>query len=190
VTTSARAGSRSNLLSGRPERHPSSHAGLGRYVSTPPRRSPLRRRSDRHSEPLAHLGGRTLGRSLKRPEVTAGSGQHVSPGALPTGTASAAPRGGDAVPAASASARHLFATPRSRPRLLSRTAARLPASAASSARHRERPVSRWTSPSGAVRSLSLDWPSGPSCPGHRLRAATRRAWHALTRCKRRILPRA
>lgn len=53
-----RADSRSNLVSARRERRPSSHAGLGRYASTPPRRSPLRRRSDRHSEPLARFGER------------------------------------------------------------------------------------------------------------------------------------
>jgi hypothetical protein len=186
----SRTGSRSNLLSGRPERHPSSHPGLGRYDSTPPRRSPLRRRSDRHPEPLAHLGGRTLGRSLKSPEVTADFGQHVYPGSLATryrfgGTARRRCRTRGFGPA-----RRLFARPRSRPRLLSRTAAR-----------------HWLRPR-RVR----DTAKGPPLvgPHPRVRSGRRAStdlrvrrvretafgrrlggmWHALTRCKRRILPRA
>jgi hypothetical protein len=56
----------------------------------------VRHRRDDHRFGDGHTGtpsrspasvGETLGRSLERPEVAAGFGQHVSPGALPLGTA-------------------------------------------------------------------------------------------------------
>jgi hypothetical protein len=66
--------------------------------STPPRRSPLRRRSNRHSGSLSRFGG---GNARAVTEEARGDRWPRSarpPGALPLGSASAAPRGGDVAP--------------------------------------------------------------------------------------------
>lgn len=82
--------------------------------STPPRRSPLRRRSTGTPGRLPASVGETLGRSLKSPEATAGFGQQVPREPCP----SVPPNGGTARRRCRTRgfgpARHLFATTRAR----------------------------------------------------------------------------